>query len=436
MRLRVFQSGAGDSVLLTANTGENMLIDGGFRGTYRDHVRPNIAMGPGMQRLDLVCVSHIDSDHISGILQLLDDTLEWRVFNHQQSLPNPANVDRPAFDEPPPIDEIWYNGFRDSVDDVTAIENLLLFNMRSLGTVEALEDLALNMQFLATGVKQGLELTARISPEQLGIELNPDFDGGLMMATDPVATRSFGSVNLSLIGPFAEDLDELRDDWNEWIEDNRDTIADLHREAEEDQARLRQGEGKMLIDLLSRIALSGQERGSVSVPNLASIVLLAEEGNNSILLTGDARDVEILDGLDVAGKLDANGRIHVNVLKLQHHGSINNVDQAFCKAVTADTYVVCGASGGTHQNPDQKVLDFILDSRLSNGQHRTTHRSAGNPFRIVFSTNEHDGTDSTNEHMRVLRAHVEARVNTANANGQRVDVDFLPRGGSFIDVQV
>lgn len=436
MRLRVFQSGAGDCVLLTANSGENILVDGGFRGTYKDHVRSSITIGPQMTKLDLVCVSHIDMDHIAGILQLLDDTLEWRVFRHHQSSPTPTKVSEPGFLEPPPIEEIWYNGFRDTVDDVTAIEDMLLFNMKSLGTVEELENQALEMQFLATGIKQGLELGARVSPKQLGISLNPDFDGGLMMATNPVSTRSFGDIDLSLIGPFAEDLDALRNEWNEWVEDKKTTIQDLHKKAEEDQARLRQEEGKTLIELLSNIALAGQERGSVTVPNLASIVLLAEEGNKSILLTGDARDEEILDGLEAANKLNSNGQLHVDVLKLQHHGSINNVNRDFCKAITADTYVVCGASGGRHENPDIKVLDFIFDSRLGSSQHRSTHASAAKPFKLVFSTNEHDGTKSTNKYMKKVKKHVEEKAKKANKNFQRVSTEFMSPGGSFIDIQI
>ncbi len=433
MRLRVFQSGAGDCVLLTADSGENMLVDGGFRGTYKDHVRDTVSLNAGMNTLDLICVSHIDSDHISGILQLLDDSIEWRVFRHHQNSPSPTNVVQPNFPEPPPISEIWYNGFRDTVDEVTPIEDMLLFSMRSLGTVRELEPHAEHMQFLATGIKQGLELTARISPEQLGIELNRDFGGQLMITTEPAFTRSLGSMDLTLVGPFAEDLEELRGDWNDWVEDNRTTIEALHRKAEEDQARLQQEEGQSLIELLSRFAFSGQERGSVTVPNLASIVLLVEEGNNSILLTGDARDNEILDGLDVAGKLNAQGQLHVNALKLQHHGSINNVNREFCKAITADTYVVCGASGGNHENPDIPVLDFIVESRLGAAQHRSQHPSAANPFRIVFSTNEHDGTDSTNAHMTRVRAHVEA---IANANPQHVSVQFLAQGDSFIDIDL
>ena len=43
-------------------------------------------------------------------------------------------------------------------------------------------------------------------------------------------------------------------------------------------------------------------------------------------------------------KFDAAGRIHVDVLKVQHHGATANVDDAFVRAVTADHYVFCGTA--------------------------------------------------------------------------------------------
>ena len=38
---------------------------------------------PGRE-LDVVYVSHIDKDHISGVLALLENELEWRVHEHRK----------------------------------------------------------------------------------------------------------------------------------------------------------------------------------------------------------------------------------------------------------------------------------------------------------------------------------------------------------------
>jgi hypothetical protein len=46
-----------------------------------------------------------------------------------------------------------------------------------------------------------------------------------------------------------------------------------------------------------------------------------------------------------------------------HHGSENNVDQAFCDAVVAQHYVFCG--NGQHENPDLRVVELMAKRRLA-----------------------------------------------------------------------
>jgi hypothetical protein len=60
----------------------------------------------------------------------------------------------------------------------------------------------------------------------------------------------------------------------------------------------------------------------------------------------------------------ADGRLHVDVLKVQHHGSEHNMHRQFCDRVTADHYVFCG--NGEHENPDPGVLQLIFDRRMAN----------------------------------------------------------------------
>ena len=83
MDLTIFHAGKGDCLLLRAN-GTNILVDGGMR-TRTEHVASALgALRSNGEELDLLYVSHIDQDHISGVLQLMDDELAWRVFRSQR----------------------------------------------------------------------------------------------------------------------------------------------------------------------------------------------------------------------------------------------------------------------------------------------------------------------------------------------------------------
>ncbi|MEO7572385.1 MAG: hypothetical protein ABIX10_08100, partial [Acidimicrobiales bacterium] len=78
------------------------------------------------------------------------------------------------------------------------------------------------------------------------------------------------------------------------------------------------------------------------------------------LLTGDANEEELLEGLDAAGRLDA-GPAWINVLKVQHHGSEHNLSKVFAEQVLADHYVFCG--DGASGNPDPSVVKTIIETR-------------------------------------------------------------------------
>lgn len=79
-----------------------------------------------------------------------------------------------------------------------------------------------------------------------------------------------------------------------------------------------------------------------------------------MLLTGDARDDHILAGLDAAA-IAKDGKTHVDILKLPHHGSIRNIRAEFFEHVTADHYVI--SADGRHGNPETDTLELIADGR-------------------------------------------------------------------------
>ncbi len=81
MKLQIFQSAQGDCLLLEGKDKKLVLCDGGMRSSIKSHVRDELTkLRTKGRELEFVYVSHIDSDHISGVLQLLEDEVEWRVF--------------------------------------------------------------------------------------------------------------------------------------------------------------------------------------------------------------------------------------------------------------------------------------------------------------------------------------------------------------------
>jgi hypothetical protein len=65
--------------------------------------------------------------------------------------------------------------------------------------------------------------------------------------------------------------------------------------------------------------------------------------------------------LELVGILRTGGTMHVDLLKVPHHGSANNLDHNFFERITADHYVFSG--DGEHGNPEREALQMLLDVR-------------------------------------------------------------------------
>jgi hypothetical protein len=101
-----------------------------------------------------------------------------------------------------------------------------------------------------------------------------------------------------------------------------------------------------------------------SVPNLSSIVLLASVEGKRMLLTGDARGDKILQGLEAAGQIKKGGKIEIDLLKVPHHGSSNNLAKDFFERIVAKHYVFSG--DGEHGNPERETLEMLMAARGDN----------------------------------------------------------------------
>ena len=236
-----------------------------------------------------------------------------------------------------------------------------------------------------------------------------------MVRAEP-QTVALGSLELTLLGPFKEDLDALRDDWNDWLRKNADEVKRIRAEMAADTDRLVAGDVDGFRDAMALRARELGNRGRVTVPNLASIMLLVEEKGRTLLLTGDGHRDEILKGLEKAGRLEGDA-LHVDVLKVQHHGSEHNIDADFCRQVTADHYVFC--ANGEHENPDLAVVDAVVRSR----------KDSERAFKLWFNSSK---SASASERGRAHMKKVEGLVaELAKGSRRRMSATFLDRD-SFV----
>jgi beta-lactamase superfamily II metal-dependent hydrolase len=371
MKITAFHAADGDCCLIESRKApkHRILVDGGRKASYEGNVRDVLGgLRTDGVKLDLVCVSHIDDDHISGVLRLIEDEVAWRKFEFlKQSKPS---TKPPKIARPPKIGEVWHNGLFRLVGDETghAVQPVLSTMATILAGSENddIREVASDLDDLVNGELSSMELTRRLSTEQLGIALNPRSSGRLLKRSSSGPLKksesvAFGSLGVRLLGPSQDDIDNLREKWQAFLKKSKIALEDLHADMLEDEKRLGALSPRIVANPILDQSL-GQGLSKVTEANLASVMLLVEEGGATALMTGDGVSSEIIEGLKRHKKLDAAGRIHVNLLKVQHHGATANVDEAFVRTATADNYLFCG--NGAHTNPELEVVEAFAAARL------------------------------------------------------------------------
>lgn len=435
MRLTIFQSNKGDCLLLEARSGELMLCDGGMRTSMSDSVRKELsALGKQGRALDLVYISHVDNDHIGGVLQLLEDLALWRVFD-LNGLPKPD----PGVPRPPEIKGILHNGFRDQLGandslkkdriSAQAIENALVAFAPSLyaTAVPELVRAADEMQAISTGVPEGIQVAQLIDGKVLNIPLNQPpgtkKPSKLLQAAKPGEVFELGSLKFTLIGPTSKELSDLRAGWKNWLATHESRLRELREEYQRRVDEFSAGVRKSSpFDLNDWEGIAGY-RG-VTVPNIASLMWMVEEGEGDsrkrLLLTGDGHQDHILAGLrrtSFLGKGDNDG-LHLDVLKVQHHGSEHNLDETFARKVSADHYVFCG--DGQNTNPEIAVIEHIYNSRLGKNKkaHALAPEAKDRDFHFWFSTTSAAQDPKTDKHAYFQRVENKVRELEKNSKGR------------------
>ena len=79
MKLTIYKASDGDCSLLSdAADSTHLLVDGGRSGAFEDHVAGALEdLHSARKSVRAVCVSHIDDDHISGVLKLIERKVAW-----------------------------------------------------------------------------------------------------------------------------------------------------------------------------------------------------------------------------------------------------------------------------------------------------------------------------------------------------------------------
>ena len=321
--LEVFRARNGDALLLHYGTKARpryALVDGGPGGTWDEVIRPRLQELRGDRALNLrwVMLSHVDDDHVNGLLDLVQEL--------EDEMPQPANATASTaalFHNTPgppasqggvasgPAPALPADPVRRGVEE--RIAGAVKAQTTPMGTVAS--------------YKQGADLANLARGQQ--IARNPD-TGLRLLAGDELPAHVVEPLKVTVVSPSPAIVDKLVQRWEE----------DLGK-----------GGGVVTSSVETKIQ------------NLSGLVALVESGKSKkkrMLLTGDALDFDFITDMKSQGLLDSNDQLKVDLLKLPHHGSKFNCHRELFETVKAKHYVISGDGG--HTNPSEETLERFVES--------------------------------------------------------------------------
>ena len=358
-RIEMLPAAHGDCLWLEYGSGREIhriLIDGGPAHAY-PALRERILHLPADERhFALLVITHIDADHIEGIIRLLLDAeaLDCR------------------------FDRIWFNG-RDQINAVPDPAGEALGGVQGeiLGMLIADYEQRTNTKVWNLGFDQALAAIDRKKPALPVVELP-------------------GACRLTLLSPDHERLLDLKDNWAKELKTARVKSGDIAQLREllagsrslrplgdvlgsEDSLDLdapaRAAEDVELADVLG--GSTGEPGGDApfggdtSRANGSSIALLLEypaaKPEVRLLLTGDAWASVLEASLD---RLLAPGaRLAVDGFKVAHHGSVANISESLLGRLRCSNYLI-STNGAIFKHPHARCVELLLKAHGGPGKPR------------------------------------------------------------------
>jgi hypothetical protein len=328
--IEMLPAGPGDCLWIeygTPTKRRRILVDGGASPSASTELRRRTRDLGQAAHFELLVITHVDDDHIDGILGLLSDKTSKATFG-----------------------EVWFN---DRVDHTGAA-----------GPVS---------------VGQGNRLSRLLLKQKQPWNVTFGGRGAVVQPTGKLPVLDLaGNMRVTLVSPGVDELKALRDKWPEAVAGTALAGPDSPP-LPPGIAAIRTCPPVNLTGNLAAIAARPFTEEKTET-NASSIGILLEYNGRRLLLGADARADVLARGLRRLSKQRSEQPFRVDAYKVAHHGSENNTSVDLLSTMSCSTYLFStnGRQGFCH--PHEPAIARIVLGTPNVTLHFNTESDASRPW--------------------------------------------------------
>jgi len=314
MKIKFLKADNGDSILISLKDAEgeikNILIDGGIKKTYKidkgSKGKPEFGelkatidsiRSKKNEFIDLLIITHIDNDHIGGILKWFDND------------DDASNL----------IKEVWFNSGKRIAEFLKESENKDMIN-------KIYPDKTTN-----TSEKQGIDFSKYITDK--GILYDEIISQGKEF-------KKFG-LEFKILSPNKPKLELLLKNWK-----SKDPDLQTTPKANDYSKSLKE---HIANDIFKE---------DDAYPNGSSIAFILSYKENNFLFLGDSHPSVIIEGLKHF-KYSKEKPLVAKLVKVAHHGSKGNTNIELLKYIDTKNFII-STNGSIDQHPNKQLLSRLI----------------------------------------------------------------------------
>ena len=329
--------GKGDCLLIISDN-YKILVD---CGKYNDNVKRTFKEC-NVDALDLVIATHIDNDHIEGLIEVLQNVeVKNILFNGFCHIP----LENSAKEKFTPPSEI-----------ITALKNYSSysnFDMALEHSVNAKQSLFLSDII----INRDISWNSCVENTRLSID-NTDFIKinidkiiiTLLSPDDDALIKTYKEYRKFIHSKLSYELDKNKK------EDISDSLYDVA--IKEDNSFIDEYPINHYMHLTEQLIKKYSNKTTdidMSASNCASLAFILEIEDKKILMLGDSNPDIVVKGIK---KLQLHCPLIFDVIKISHHGSSKNTTTELLSLIDSNTYVFCG---GGKDKPSEYTISKIIN---------------------------------------------------------------------------